>query len=115
MGTVLVAAQGFAHFGAVQFRHDDVQHHQIRARLLEPRQGLFPILGFHGSEAGFLQGKADDFADVGIVINDQNGRHGTVHRARAIGDGQLSRFGLESGFRMDMDWHDPRRMPRPAC
>jgi hypothetical protein len=48
--------------------------------------------------------------EVGIVIDDQHGKHGAVHRTRARGDGPLSRFELNRGSGMGVGRRDPPRM-----
>jgi hypothetical protein len=43
---------------------------------VESRQRLFSVFRLHGGETGLFQGKADHFADMGIVIDNENGGHG---------------------------------------
>ena len=65
-------ADDAADLKAVNFRHVDVQHYQVRHLGSEGFQSLTPVPGQGDPHAGLAQGKADDFENVRIVVGNEN-------------------------------------------
>ena len=64
-----------ADLGAVQLRHGDIEHDQVRPLRREALERLRAVPGFEGVEAFLIEGKLHDFADMGVVVDDENAVH----------------------------------------
>src|SRR6266702_7454901 len=66
----------FAHLAAdieaVELRHADVEHDQVRPVGGKAAERLLAVARLDHVHAGFLQGDADDLADVAFVVDDEN-------------------------------------------
>ena len=71
-GGVVLAADFAAGLPAVHHRHHNVQQHQIRVQLVKLRQRRRAVVNHRHIVAFLYQIQAEQFADIFIVIDDQN-------------------------------------------
>ena len=64
-----------AHIDAIEFRHQDIEHHQRGLALCEALQRGSAVLGLAGCKSVLGQRKANDLADVGVVVDHQDIDH----------------------------------------
>ena len=71
-GGVVLGTDFTADLPAVHHRHHDVQQHQIGVQLVELGQGGRAVMDHRYVVAFLDQVQAEQFADIFIVIDDQN-------------------------------------------
>src|SRR3954471_2726136 len=67
---------GFADLPAdvetIEFRHSDIEHDEIGTISGETGQRLLAVARLERGHAGFLEGDANDFADMQVIVNDED-------------------------------------------
>ncbi len=73
---VAVALQRLAHLGARDVREHEIEKHEIGALLPRDAEALFSFARDEDLVALLAQVVFEDLLDVGLVLDDQDSRHG---------------------------------------
>ena len=87
---VLVAADRLGHRQAVQLRHHDVEHHDVRLELADQPQGGLAVGRRLHLEAFVLKAQPNEVDDAALVVHDEDARAAGGRCVR----GGLRHFGL---------------------
>jgi hypothetical protein len=79
---------------AVEVRHHQVEDHDIRRPGLEDLEGRLAVLGLADDEAIVAESKDQHRADVRVIVDDQDLRHGHGIGAHQEGVERDGSFGL---------------------
>ncbi len=86
-------AQLAAHFEAIHLRHAHVQHDQVRGVRARRRQRVAAVRRFVYAESGLRQSISRHFAQVRVVVDEQDGAHWpSLYPGTAASPGHPARF-----------------------